>query len=93
MQNTETDHTLDSTSLHTLIQMVAGRMGSTLVPAMALDQLVTGSQELRAVHLNEKGPHRRVAFVVRPNYTGVSNIELLMKLFREQLEKKTSSKK
>ena len=93
MQNTETDHTLDSTSLHTLIQMVAGRMGSTLVPAMALDQLVTGSKELRAVHLNEKGPHRRIAFVVRPNYTGVSNIELLMKLFREQLEKKAYSKK
>lgn len=93
MQNTETDHTLDSTSLHTLIQMVAGRMGSTLVPAMALDQLVTGSKELRAVHLNEKGPHRRIAFMVRPNYNGVSNIEVLMRLFREQLEKKPRSKK
>ncbi|MDX1694579.1 MAG: LysR substrate-binding domain-containing protein [Ketobacteraceae bacterium] len=86
MQNTETDNTLDSTSLHTLIQMVAGRMGSTLVPGMALDQLVTGSNELRAVHLNETGPHRRIAFIVRPNYSGLNNIELLMKLFRDQLE-------
>lgn len=93
MQSTETDNSLDSTSLHTLIQMVAGRMGSTLVPAMALDQLVDGSNELRAVHLNEKGPHRRIAFIVRPNYTGVNNIEALMELFREQLEAAGCSKK
>ncbi len=93
MQSTETDNSLDSTSLHTLIQMVAGRMGSTLVPAMALDQLVTGSNELSAVHLNEKGPHRRIAFIVRPNYTGVNNIEALMDLFRQQLEAAGCSKK
>lgn len=93
MQNSEADNSLDSTSLHTLIQMVAGRMGSTLVPEMALDQLVTGSNELSAVHLNEKGPHRTIAFVVRPNYTGVANIEILMELFKKQLEEKCASKK
>lgn len=88
MQSTEADNTLGATSLHTLIQMVAGRMGSTLVPAMALDQLVEGSAELRAVHLNEQGPHRTIAFLIRPNYTGVSNIELLMKLFKAELKEK-----
>jgi LysR family hydrogen peroxide-inducible transcriptional activator len=81
----DTDDSFASTSLTTLIQMVAGHMGTTLVPEMALDQLVTGSPELKAVHLDEPGPHRRIAFITRPNYAGVSSIQLLMKLFREQL--------
>ncbi|MFV0276467.1 MAG: LysR substrate-binding domain-containing protein, partial [Parahaliea sp.] len=73
-------------SLYTLIQMVAGRMGSTLVPAMALDQLLAGSSELAAVPLDEPGPHRRIAFVTRLNYAGVGDIELMMRLFRRELE-------
>ena len=84
-QSRETEDTLSSTSLNTLIQMVAGKMGSTLVPSMALDQLLGNSSELCAVHLNEPGPHRRIAFITRPNYAGVNNIQLLIKLFREQL--------
>jgi LysR family hydrogen peroxide-inducible transcriptional activator len=78
--------TLDSTSLYTLVQMVAGRMGTTLAPEMALNQLISNNPELRAVHLNEPGPHRRIAFIVRPNYAGVANIELLMQMFSKQLQ-------
>ena len=84
-QSRETEDALSSTSLNTLIQMVAGKMGTTLVPSMALDQLLGNSSELCAVHLNEPGPHRKIAFVTRPNYAGVNNIQLLMKLFRKQL--------
>jgi len=84
-KSTETGSALSSTSLNTLIQMVAGKMGTTLVPGMALDQLISNSSELRAVHLNEPGPHRKIAFIVRPNYAGVGNIQLLMKLFSKQL--------
>ena len=65
--------------------MVAGRMGTTIVPEMALDQLVSNSNELHAVHLNETSPHRRIAFIVRPNYAGVTNIEILMKQFNDDL--------
>lgn len=85
LPSSKTDSTLASTSLTMLVQMVAGHMGTTLVPEMALDQLLSGNEELKALHLNEKGPHRTIAFILRPNYAGVKNIELLIKIFREQL--------
>lgn len=85
LQSSDTDTSLASTSLNTLVQMVAGRMGSTLIPAMALDPLLSNNPELQAVHLNEPGPHRTIAFITRPNYPGVSSIEKLMKAFRRQL--------
>jgi len=82
----ETDNSLASTSLNMLVQMVAGHMGTTLVPEMALNQLITGNPELKATHLNEPGPHRKIAFITRPNYAGVKNIELLIRLFRQALK-------
>ena len=85
LPSTETDSSLESTSLNMLVQMVAGRMGTTLVPEMALEQLVSGNSELESAHLNEPGPHRKIAIIIRPNYPGVKNIEILMKLFRTQL--------
>lgn len=90
LSNNEQSETLGATSLNTLIQMVAGRMGSTLIPKMALSQIESQSDELKAVHLNEPGPHRRIAFLSRPNYVGVQNIEALMDLFAKELNcKKT----
>jgi LysR family hydrogen peroxide-inducible transcriptional activator len=68
--------------------MVAGRLGSTLVPQMALDQLVNSESELRAVHLNEPGPHRKIALVVRPNYVRASEIVVLQTLFESELKTK-----
>lgn len=82
---TDLDHSLAGTSLNTLVQMVAGRMGTTLVPHMALDQMLHESSDLRALKLNEPGPHRTLAFITRPNYVGIENIERLMELFRAQL--------
>lgn len=79
--------TVNSTSLTTLIHMVAGKMGTTLVPEMSLDQLVTHHPALKAFHLKEPGPHRTIAFVTRPNYVGTASIEQLCKLFSEQLNK------
>jgi len=81
----------NSTSLHTLIQMVAGKLGTTLVPQMALDQLIHDDSELRAIHLNEPGPHRSIAFIIRPNYVRVSDIEVLQKIFSEQLAEHCAS--
>ncbi len=79
-------HRLSATSLATLIQLVAAGMGSTLVPGIALQPLIEGNPKLVAVPLAEPGPHRQLAFVVRPNYPGVANIEALIKLFRGQLQ-------
>ncbi|WP_394224711.1 hydrogen peroxide-inducible genes activator [Pseudoalteromonas spongiae] len=88
LENTNNDNQLDSASLHTLIQMVAGKLGTTLVPQMALDQLVKNEGELAAVHLNEPGPHRNIALVVRPNYVRTNDIVLLQQLFENELKDK-----
>lgn len=80
---------LSATSLSTLVQLVAGKMGSTLIPEMALQSLVGHNAELAAVPLAEAGPHREIAFIVRPNYPSLKNIEILMELFSDLLQKST----
>jgi LysR family hydrogen peroxide-inducible transcriptional activator len=83
---------VSATSLATLVQLVAGRMGSTLVPEMALESLVDNNPALKRLPLAEAGPHREIAFVVRPTYPGLRNIELLKGLFSREL-KKTAGKR
>lgn len=80
-------HSFSATSLSTLIQLVAGQMGSTLVPEIALEQLVTGNIQLASIPLEEPGPHRQLAAVIRPNYPGMANMEALVQLFRDELQK------
>ncbi len=79
------NQSLAATSLHTLIEMVAGRLGTTLVPEMAVEQLIRGNPELSSLRLNEPSPHRTIAFVVRLNYPRVKDVEALMAVFRQQL--------
>jgi len=86
-------HGLGATSLNTLVQLVACGMGDTLVPEMALPQLVDGNSDIAAMPLDEPGPHREIAFILRPNYPAVHNIELMMALFRRELESHLSSGK
>lgn len=81
----ETSHSMNATSLTTLVQMVLGNLGTTLVPEMALEQLVEQNRGLSAIHLNESSPHRRIAFVLRPNYTRMSSIEALIKVCKSAL--------
>ena len=88
LQNKKQDSDFDSASLHTLVQMVAGKLGTTLVPQMALDQLTYNESELRAIHLNEPGPHRTIALVIRPNYVRTNELTMLKDIFTEQLTKK-----
>jgi LysR family hydrogen peroxide-inducible transcriptional activator len=85
LQNKKEDSDFDSASLHTLVQMVAGKLGTTLVPHMALDQLIHNASELSAIHLNEPGPHRTIAFIIRPNYVRTDELTLLKDIFTEQL--------
>jgi LysR family hydrogen peroxide-inducible transcriptional activator len=88
LQNQTQKSDFDSATLHTLIQMVAGKLGTTLVPHMALDQLIHNESELRAIHLNEPSPHRSIALVIRPNYVRTNEITALMDIFTEQLTNK-----
>lgn len=80
-------HSFSTTSLSMLIQLVAGQMGSTLVPEIALQQLVHNNAELASIPLEEPGPHRQLAFAIRPNYPGTANMEKLLHLFRDELRK------
>lgn len=79
------NHGFGATSLTTLVQMVLGNLGTTLIPAMALAHFVEGNNKLCAVHLKEPGPHRTIAFVIRPNYTRMSSIEALVEVCRKGL--------
>lgn len=79
-------HSFRASSLATLIPLVSAGLGTTLVPGIALEQLVEGDSQLAAVPLSEQGPHRELAVAVRPNYPGVANIEALLALFREVLD-------
>ncbi len=76
---------VSATSLNTLIQMVLGNIGTTLIPEMAIEQLTAQHKMLSVVHLNEPGPHRQLAFIVRPNFTRLSSIEALITICKEQL--------
>lgn len=82
-------HNFSGASLYTLIQMVASKMGTTLLPEMALDQLVNNSNELSAVRLDEPSPHRRLALICRVNYPRVDQIQALISLFKQQLNNKS----
>ena len=81
-------HSFSATSLNTLTHMVKGGLGTTLIPHMALEQLVNDKQELVAIPLKERKPHRKIAFVIRPNYTRMGSIEVLMALGRQALSNK-----
>ena len=52
---------------------------------MALDQLIYNESEIRAIHLNEPGPHRKISLIIRPNYVRTNELTLLRDVFSEQL--------
>lgn len=80
-------HDFGAASLNTLIQMIQCNLGTTLIPAMAKEQLIDANEKLSAVHLGEPGPHRRIAFILRPNYTRLSSIEAFAEICKKELDK------
>jgi LysR family hydrogen peroxide-inducible transcriptional activator len=55
---------------------------------MSLDQLIYNESELKAIHLNEPGPHRSISLVTRPNYVRTNELILLKDIFTKQLTDK-----
>ena len=53
---------------------------------MALGQLFNSNPLLTKVHLNEPGPHRRIALIFRSTYPAIDNILLLKNLFNSELD-------
>ncbi|GLS84070.1 hydrogen peroxide-inducible genes activator [Paraferrimonas haliotis] len=85
LSNSSDHYSLSATSLPTLVQMVAGELGATLIPKIALEQVNQQGLPVRTIPVVEPGPHRRFAFVCRLNYAGVDSIQQLMKLCRQAL--------
>ena len=79
-------YSLKASSLNTLIQLVKGKMGTTLVPKMALKELVGNKKDLSISHLAEPGPHREIALIARPNYAGMESVGLLIDFFGKSLK-------
>ena len=84
---TNKQYAMEASSLSTLTQLVAGGMGSTLVPHMAIDQLVSKNSLIDKALLDEPGPHRELAIVIRPSYSSIESVELLSELFSSSLLK------
>ena len=76
------------TNLSTLVQLVASKMGSTVVPQMAVESLVDSNINLSRAHLNQESPHREIALVTRRSYPGSATIKHLLDTFTEQLSRK-----
>ena len=84
--SSSTQYTLKASSLNTLIQLVKGEMGTTLVPKMALRELIGNKDKLSISHLNEPGPHRVIVLITRPNFAGMESIEILINFFNRSLK-------
>ena len=81
------NYQMAASNLNTLIELVAGDLGTTLVPEMAINQLLKTKQDLQKVLLNEPSPHRELAIIARPTYPLIENINLLRNFFEEELKK------
>ncbi len=92
MSDHNTNSGFSATSLNTLIQMVLSNLGTTLIPEMAIDQLTSQHDALSVVHLQEPGPHRQLAFIVRPNFTRLSSIESLIDMAKQALSEGVNPK-
>ena len=77
MTKQQSNISFKASSLNTLVQFVKSGMGTTLVPEMAIEQLMAGNPDLKNLHLNESGPHREIAIVIRQNYGGTQDVQLL----------------
>ena len=71
-----------ATSLETIRQMVATGMGSTLLPAMACNDILSSAVSARPL---EGGVGRRIGLVWRRSYPRVPDLQLLAETLRRHL--------
>ena len=89
--DSDKQYSIEASSLTTLTQLVAGNMGSTLVPHMAIKQLVNSNSSISKALLDEPGPHRELVIIIRPSYSGLKNVKLLKDVFFSSLLANTKS--
>ena len=74
--------TMIGTSLHTLVQMVGGGLGLTMLPQMALDAGILNGTPVVARPLKAKHATREIALIWRKNSPQRDEFELLAEEFR-----------
>lgn len=85
LQQGDSKYSLGATSLYTLIEMAQGNLGTTLIPEMAVNDVINGNSQLKVLKLTDPGPHRKISFIIRPNYTRMASIETLIDLCKSGL--------
>lgn len=76
---------LQATSLHTLTQMVAGGMGVTLLPQMAVDAGLAKGTGITTTRLDDPGAMRKIGFAWRPSSPRKAEFRKLAEYFRAAL--------
>ncbi|MDC3375444.1 LysR family transcriptional regulator [Gammaproteobacteria bacterium] len=89
--NDNQQFSMEASSLATLIQLVANNMGSTLVPHMSVKHLINTNSKIKRAILNEPGPHRELAIIVRQTYTDIENVIFLKDIFKDELKRYSKS--
>lgn len=74
-----------ATSLHTLVQMVAGGMGVTLLPQMAVDAGLAKGTGITTTRLDDPGAMRKIGFAWRPSSPRKAEFRKLAEYFRAAL--------
>jgi LysR family hydrogen peroxide-inducible transcriptional activator len=75
---------VEATSLNTLIQMVEGGLGVTLLPEITLKAGILNGTHLIARPFSTNVPSRTIALVTRPSGARRADVELLAKFFEDQ---------
>lgn len=76
---------LQATSLHTLTQMVAGGMGVTLLPQMAVDAGLAKGTGITTTRLDDPAATRKIGFAWRPSSPRKAEFRKLAEYFRAAL--------
>lgn len=79
-----------ATSLTTLVQMAAGGLGLTVLPAMAFASRA-GAAGLRAVPFGGAAPYRTIALAIRPGTSRRAEIEALADVIRRRRPEGTAA--
>ena len=87
MPDREADGDFRATSLETIRQMVATGLGSTLLPAMAVEEFRSRGVAVRPV---DSGAGRRIGLVWRRSYPKVRDLNLLARTLRDHLPQSVS---
>ena len=78
---------VQGTSLYTLIEMVAGGLGITLIPQMAIASDIVSHADIciRPLASKDNKPMRELGLVSRPSYTRQATLDALADYFAEAL--------